>query len=148
MKYLFAPIYMMAFIFMAIVSVASASDAMHKVAFQVNQNDPASMNMALNNASNVDAYFKAKGESVEIEIVAYGPGLMMYHAAKSPVKERIATMGLGMDNLTFSACGNTHRKMSEKAGKEVVLLDETRLVPAGVVRLMELQSQGWSYIKP
>ena len=40
-------------------------------------------------------------------------------------------------------------KAMEKAeGKEIVLVLGTRVVPAGIVRLVNLQEQGWSYIKP
>jgi len=120
----------------------------HKVAIHVDENDPARMNMALNNAMNINKYYEAKGEKVEIEVVAYGPGLNMFVEGKSPVEQRIATMGMEMSNLSFSACGNTHRNMSAKAGKDIQLVSEASLVPSGVVRLMELQEQGWSYIRP
>ena len=135
-----------------ILGIASApvyaKEMVHKVAIHVDENDAARMNMALNNAANIDKYYQSKGEKVEIEIVAYGPGLMMYSAEKSPVKTRIAAMGLEMGNLSFSACGNTHRKMSEKAGKKMKLVSEANMVPSGVVRLIELQENGWSYVRP
>ena len=121
---------------------------MHKVAIHVDENDPARMNMALNNAVNVDKFYKSKGETVQIEVVAYGPGLNMLVESKSPVKERIAVMGLEMSNISFAACGNTPSKMSKKAGKKVALLSEAKMVPSGVVRLMELQEKGWTYIRP
>lgn len=120
----------------------------HFLAIHVDQNDPKVMNMALNNAANVTKYYESKGESVEIELVAYGPGLNMFVAGKSPVKDRISTMSLEFDNLKFSACGNTHRKMSEKAGKSVPLMSEAVVVTSGVVRLMELQEMGYSYVRP
>ena len=119
----------------------------HKVAIQIDQNDPDLMNLVLNNAQNVKSYYKEKGEDVSVEIVAYGPGLKMY-TPDSPVKERIAAMSLENPDMQFSACGNTLKKMSEKAGKEVKLISEAVVVPAGVVRLMELQEQGWSYVRP
>ena len=34
------------------------------------------------------------------------------------------------------------------AGHEIALMDEARLVPSGVVRLIELQEQGYAYIRP
>jgi intracellular sulfur oxidation DsrE/DsrF family protein len=126
----------------------NAGDAAHKVAIHVDQNDPQVMNMALNNAKNLASYYESKGETVEIEMVAYGPGLMMLREDKSPVKDRIASMSLELPNLSFSGCGNTHRAMSNKEGKEVVLLSEAKLVPSGVVRLIELQEQGYAYIRP
>jgi len=125
-----------------------AADADHKVAIHVDENDPKLMNMALNNAANVEKYYSAKGESVIIELVAYGPGLHMLRADTSPVKDRIAAMSLAIDNLSFSACGNTHSKMSKAAGKEIVLLDEAQKVSSGVVQLIELQEQGYAYVRP
>ena len=105
------------------------------------------MNLALNNVENVRKYYDAKGEKVLIEVVAYGPGLKMY-TANSPVKSRIESMSIGMDNLTFPACGNTHKKMSKKAGKKITLLEEAKIVPSGVIRLLELLEQGYSYLRP
>lgn len=81
-------------------------------------------------------------------MVAYGPGLNMYVPGKSPVEDRISTMSLEIDGLTFAACGNTQRKMSAKAGKDVELMSEANVVPSGVVRLVELQQQGYAYVRP
>ena len=127
---------------------AFAAGKVHKVAIHVDENDKDRMNMALTNAENVDKYYQSKGDKVEIEIVAYGPGLNMLREDTSPVKTRIAAMALRMDNISFAACGNTKAKMAKKAGKEIKLISEAKNVPSGVVRLMELQEQGWSYIRP
>jgi intracellular sulfur oxidation DsrE/DsrF family protein len=127
---------------------AFAEGLTHKVAFHVDENDPAIMNMTLNNVQNVSNYYASQGDTVIVEVVAYGPGLNMYVKGKSPVQDRISAMSLEMDNLTFAACGNTHKKMSEKAGKEVPLLDEAKIVQSGVVRLIELQEGGYAYVRP
>jgi intracellular sulfur oxidation DsrE/DsrF family protein len=126
---------------------AFAAGMTHHVAFHLDENDPALMNLILNNAQNVSQYYASVGDEVEIEIVAYGPGLSMY-LPDSPVKDRIAQMSLAIPTMTLSACGNTMTKMAEKAGHEITLLPEARVVPAGVVRLIELQEAGWSYIRP
>lgn len=127
---------------------AFAGDKIHHIAFHVDENDPQVMNMALNNVQNVKKYYSAKGEKVVIEVVAYGPGLMMFRDDKSPVKDRLATMALEISDLKFSACGNTHRKMSKKAGKDIKLVSEAQMVPSGVVRLVELQEDGYAYVRP
>lgn len=131
----------------AFCGVAAAAGDTHKLAIHVDQSDPAVMNMALNNAKNVRSFYKAKGGSVAIEIVAYGPGLLMY-TADSPVRERISAMSLEDPELKFSACGNTLRGMEKKAGKTITLVSEARVVPSGVVRLMELQEDGYAYLRP
>jgi intracellular sulfur oxidation DsrE/DsrF family protein len=127
---------------------AMAKEAMHNIAVHVNSSDAKVMNMALNNVENVAAYYSEKGESVTIEVVAYGPGLTMLIPGKSPVSDRIKTMSLANEKLTFAACGNTHRKMSKKAGKDIVLMEEAKMVTSGVVRLVELQEQGYAYVRP
>lgn len=127
---------------------AGAAEMLHKIAVHVDESDPARINMALNNVENIKAYYDSVGEAVEIEVVAYGPGLTMLRADKSPVKERIAAMALENEKLAFSACGNTHAKMSKKEGKDVPLVSEAKVVPSGVVRLVELQEQGYAYVRP
>lgn len=126
----------------------SAEEITHKLAIQVDQNDEKLMNLALNNAQNATAYYASKGEKVIVEIVTYGPGLHMLRADTSPVKQRIASMSLENPDMQFSACGVTHGKMSKAAGKEVGLLSEATKVPSGVVRLIELQEQSYSYVRP
>ncbi len=127
---------------------AAAQDKVHRVVIHVDDNDPKRMNMALNNASNIDAYYKEKGEEVEIEIVTYGPGLHMLRADTSPVKKRIKSFGEAFDNISFWACGNTKRLMTKKEGGEIPMLPQAKMVPSGVVHLMERQEQGWSYVRP
>lgn len=126
----------------------AAPTAMHKVAIQVSQNDKAVMDVALNNARNITEYYKQKGETVAIEIVTYGPGLHMLRSDTSPVKDRIAPMALENPSVSFIACGNTQANQSKAEGKPVQLLSEAKILPSGVVRLMELQKQGYAYIRP
>jgi hypothetical protein len=125
-----------------------ANGAQHKVAIQVNTNDPATMNLALNNVQNIIQYYKAKNETVDVEVVAYGPGLHMYRADTSPVKQRVATMSLENPNLKFSACGNTQQNMAKAEQKDIGLVSEAKVVPSGVITLMELQKKGYAYIRP
>ena len=141
-----AALAVMAGVMFAAAVPVQAADMVHGVVIHVDDNDKKRIGMALNNAQNIDKYYKSKGEKVEIEVVAYGPGLHMLREDTSPVKQRIASMGLAMDNLRFSACGNTHKKMSAK--KKVELVSESKMVPSGVIRLMELQEKCWSYIRP
>lgn len=130
------------------MSSAWADDAAHKVVIHVDDNDPARMNMALNNVANVKKYYDSVDEKVEIEVVAYGPGLHMLRADTSPVSDRISQMSLEIEDLTFSACGNTHSAMTKKAGKDVELVEEANMVPSGVIQLITLQEQGYAYIRP
>ena len=127
--------------------LAWAEGMTHRVAIHVDQNAPHVMNMALNNAKNVAAYYTEHGDEVVIELVAYGPGLQMLVAGKSPVKDRIGAMSLEIP-IQFSACGNTIAGMERQSGQKVELVDEAQGVPSGVVRLIELQEQGYAYVRP
>ena len=129
-------------------SAAFGDGVVHHVALHVDENDPKLMNMVLNNAQNLTAYYAGQGDTAEIEIVAYGPGLSMYVEGKSPVADRIAQMSLENEGLHFSACANTIAGMEKKTGEKVALLAEAEVVPSGVVRLIELQEQGYAYIRP
>jgi len=117
--------------------------AANKVVIQVSSNDPVTQKIALNNAVNLQ---KALGmDNVEIEIVAYGPGLGLL-TKKNGQSTRVAS--LAAQDIKFSACGNTIKKVTKKTGKTPVLTDGVEVVPGGVIRIMELQQQGFAYIRP
>ncbi len=132
----------------AALCVPAALAETHYLAIQVNEDDPRAMNMALNNAQNAERYYRSEGDEVVIEIVTYGPGVRMLMEQASPVAQRVAEAKLSMGNITFSACENTIKAMSQSQDADVTLVDEARVVPSGVVRLMQLQEQGYSYIRP
>jgi uncharacterized protein len=122
----------------------------HRLLIQVDQNDPALMNLALNNATNIIEYYRAKGEGVSIDVVTYGPGLHMLRADTSPVQDRIKNLKdiAFPSKIQFSACNNTKEGTEKKKGHPINVLSEATIVPSGVVRLMELQEKGWSYVRP
>jgi uncharacterized protein len=141
----------------SLISAVSAGDVKmhgsakpHRLLIQVDQNDPAVMNLALNNASNVIEYYRAKGEDVDVDVVTFGPGLNMLRADTSPVKDRIKNLkDLAFPSkIQFSACNNTKEGMEKKEGHPIDVVSDAVLVPSGVVRLMELQQEGWSYVRP
>ena len=128
----------------------AADGKVHRIAIQVDQNDPAIMNLALNNVTNIIEYYRNKGEDVDVDLVTYGPGLNMLREDTSPVKDRIKHLKdfAFPGKIQFSACNNTKQGMEKKEGHAISILPEATIVPSGVVRLMELQEQGWSYVRP
>ena len=134
-----------------LVPVSLAADTKpHRVSIQVDQNDPQVMNLALNNATNVIEYYRARNEDVDVDIVTYGPGLHMLRADTSPVQDRIKRLKelAFPGKIQFSACNNTKQGMEKAEGHAISVLPDATIIPSGVVRLMELQEQGWSYIRP
>jgi hypothetical protein len=135
---------------MIVALPAHAADKPHRIAVQIDQNDPALMNLVLNNVTNLMEYYHGKGEAVQIEVVAYGPGLNMLREDKSPVKDRLKQIKdvSFPSNVTFSACHNTMMGMEKREGHPIAIVPQATIVPAGVVRLTELQEQGWTYLRP
>jgi intracellular sulfur oxidation DsrE/DsrF family protein len=121
---------------------------LHRLVLQVNTNEPTTMNLALNNATNVAQYYKDLGEKVAIEVVTFGPGLNMLRDDTSPVKARIKAIKESTPAISFEACGNTRENMHKAENKEIPIIPEATVVKSGVVRVMELQEQGWTYVRP
>ena len=150
MKFLCTAVVAAALLFAHAGRGIAAEPKLHWVAIQVDQNDAEVMNLALNNAANIMEQYKSKGETVEIEIVTYGPGLHMLRADTSPVKDRIKQIvdASFPSGLKLAACNNTKEGMEKREGRAVSLIPEAGLVPSGAVRLVELQEDGWSYLRP
>jgi intracellular sulfur oxidation DsrE/DsrF family protein len=112
----------------------------YKVVFQVSDNDPAKWNLALNNIRNIQQDLGR--DNVDIELVAYGPGLTMLKL-NSPVAARVSeALGTGAGIL---ACENT---MTNTKTTRVDMLPNIGYVKAGVTALMLRQREGWAYIRP
>jgi len=141
-KNLFTNLAMM-FLLLLGTQAAFASGPAHKMVIQVSTDDVRTQNMAMNNAVNLQTALGM--DNVTVEIVAYGPGLSML-TPKSPASKRVPS--LAMQDITFSACANTMAKMEQKSGKKVELVEGVRVVPAGVLRILELQEQGYAYLRP
>ena len=133
---------------LAAIAQSTVNPKAHHLILQVNTNEPAAMNLALNNATNVTQHFKALGEKVEIEVITFGPGLHMLRDDTSPVKARIEEMALSTPEVSFKACGNTQEKMHKAENKDIPIIPQAKMVKSGVVRVMELQEKGWTYVKP
>ena len=134
----------------AAASTQAEAGKLHRIVIQVDQNDPEVMNLALNNATNILDFYRGKNEDVDIEIVAYGPGLHMLRDDTSPVKDRIKELAAVSfpSKIAFDACNNTKQGMEKREGHFITVIPQATLVPAGVVRIMELEEQGYSYVKP
>jgi intracellular sulfur oxidation DsrE/DsrF family protein len=125
--------------------VAQADQGMHKserykVILQVSDNDPGKWNLALNNAHNIQQNLGP--DNVDVEIVAYGPGLPMLKL-ESKVGGRLAQALDG--NVKLIACENTMRKTHLTKAD---MYGGISYVPGGVVHIMKRESEGWAYVRP
>jgi intracellular sulfur oxidation DsrE/DsrF family protein len=111
----------------------------NRAIFQVTDNDPARWNMILNNMANLREGLGSEG--VEIELVAFGPGLSMLKADSSS-RQRIAEAL--KNGVQVNACQHTMTGMKLTPAD---MLPDIGYVPAGVVEVMRKQQQGWAYIR-
>lgn len=134
---------------LALWSVASTAVAAqdfapaHKVVIQVSSANKGVQRLAINNAVNLQKEYGM--DNIAIEVVAYGPGLSIL-TPKSAQADRVKS--LAGQNIRFSACANTMSHIKAKTGKEPKLTQGVKIVPAGVGRIMELQEQGYAYVRP
>jgi len=107
---------------------------------QVSENDPKKWDIALVNANNIRREYAA--ENMEIEIVAYGPGLEMFKTASS-LHQRVEAAA--KSGVKLVACGNTMKATNTSRGE---LDPAVEVVKAGVVEVVQKQQQGYSYVRP
>ena len=128
-----------ALVAIALPAAAQPQPTKNRALFQITDNDPARWNLILNNMANLRDGVGSEG--AEIELVAYGPGLLMLKA-DSPVKERLAEAL--KSGVKINACQQTMRGMKFVPGD---MVPDIGYVPSGVVEVMRKQQQGWAYIR-
>ena len=143
------------FLLAAVLALAAgpafAADKVHHLALQISDESPEKMTTVLNNAANVSRYYSEKGEEVEIRVVAFNAGVNMMRTDKSPVLERLKSVTESLPNLTLEVCGNTLEGMAHRENKKVSdipLFAGSKVVPAGVVELIELSEKGYTIVRP
>lgn len=121
---------------------AETSQYPHRVVVHLNSGDEKVQRGALNNIRNL--YQEVGREHLRVELVVHGAGLQLLTKKDSTLGPELAQLKTAYD-VEFTACSNTMKAMNLATHD---LVDQVnRTVPA-IVRLMELQEQGWVYIKP
>lgn len=113
--------------------------ARHRVVMQLSSNDTLVWKGLMNNLKNMKAGW---GDSVQVEVVAHGPGVEMLMAGKTTQLEKIRqfrSMG-----IVFVVCENTLR---ERNIPRESILPESGFVKMGIGEIIIKQEEGWSYIK-
>jgi intracellular sulfur oxidation DsrE/DsrF family protein len=127
---------------------ASAADdkpfAEKKVVLQISDPNPFKQTLVLNVAGNLIKHYGP--DRVDVEIVAFGPGLRLLfkdNANKGRIKGLVDNGG-----VRFSACSNTMKNMTKQLGEKPKLNAAATVVPAGVVRIVDLVTDGYILVKP
>jgi uncharacterized protein len=141
MKKIFTKI---AFLFTSLLFLSLSLNASeHKVVIQVSSDDAKTQELALNNAVNLQKVYGI--DNITVEVVAYGPGLSIL-TEKYSDSDRVKSLVL--QDIKFSACENTMNTIKKKTGADPILTQGVTVVPAGVARIVQLQEEGYTYIRP
>jgi len=81
-----------------------------------------------------------------IAVVVHGPALHAFRRAADNIAVSTPVAALTQAGVAFHACGNTLKGM--KLTGEDLLPGFDVVTQGGVVRLAELQAQGWVYLRP
>lgn len=115
----------------------------HKVVLQISDPDPFKQQLVLNVATNLQRYYGAS--NVDIEVVAFGPGLRLMMDG-NPHADRI--QNLASLGVRFSGCENTLAHMTKILGRTPELQEVVTKAPAGAGRILQLNAAGWQILKP
>lgn len=124
-------------------ATANTDTETRHLVIQMNTADQDTQSHVLSNIVNLQKHYGL--DNIEIEVVAYGPGIW-FVTEKSAFKNRVES--LMMQEVVFTACGNTLNTVEAKNGSRPTLLDGVEETIAGIARIMDLQDQGWNYLSP
>lgn len=136
---------------------------MSKIVYQCDFPDAKRVHLMINTLNNVVKHYQSTLEDYELNVVVLGPCLQYIMKdykgtgfVKKPyinhggptgkgtmgrLKSLILTAG---DNLKITACRNT---MTKKHVKEEQMEDFLEFTPSGVIKAIDLQHDGYAYIK-
>lgn len=126
-------------------AVAASEDKfeVHKLVIQMNKNNSEIQAEVLSNIVNISKFYGV--DNVEIELVAYGPGIF-FLTKKSEFIKRIESLML--QDVIFTACGETIKSIKRIKGIDLDLIGDVVVVNNGLPRIMWLQEHGFSYLSP
>ena len=114
----------------------------HKLAIHIDRSDELTQRLTVSNASKA---LEVLQEDVVIDVVIYGPGMALVTQGGKFEKQVSNLMKKG---VKFHLCEVTVKKMTKKSGKAPNLLKGVNIVPSGTVKLMQLQEDGYVYLRP
>lgn len=115
-----------------------------KVVLQISDPNPFKQTLVLNVAGNLLKHYGP--DRVDVEIVAFGPGLRLLFEDNANAGRIQGLVSNGA--VRFSACNNTLTNMTKQLGEKPALNANAKVVPAGVVRIVDLVGEGYTLVKP
>jgi len=119
-----------------------AGSKAHRVVMHLNSGEEKVQKGTLNNIKNL--YEALGAERLNVELVVHGAGLSLFIKQDTELAEELARLKT-LYGVEYTACSNT---MKAQGLMRADLIDQVDRTMPAMVRLMELQEQGWVYIKP
>ncbi len=136
------------FLMLATASVFAQNDdkpfAEAHIVLQLSDSDAEVQARVINVANNLVKHYGGP-DFVDIEVVAFGPGLSLLYPENAQ-HERITS--LLASGVRFVGCLNTLSSIERATGKRPELIPEAIMVQTGVAHLVERASQGYVVIRP
>lgn len=118
----------------------------HKIVYHLNEPGVEKAKGVLGNIRNHIKGVKGWENIEALELVVHGPALKTFLTKDMDPDVKRALETLQTEGIQFGACGNTIRWLKITLGD---LPEGTKELPqGGVTRVMELQEQGYTYIRP
>ncbi len=114
------------------------------IVLQLSDGDEAVQSRVLNVAGNLLKHYGGP-DLVDLEIVAFGPGISLLFA-DGDQRERISS--LAANGVRFVACMNTVETIERTSGKRPELNPLAIPVQAGVAHIVERSTQGFVVVRP
>jgi len=118
---------------------ASAQNNQQKIVFDFVKSDTADFRTMVAQIKNV----LKEAPNTAVEVVCYGPGLMMLVSDKTNVSKEMEELQKS-PTISFAACANSMRRMKVEKSQ---LVPFAKVVPVAMLELSAKQQEGWSYIK-
>ena len=115
------------------------------VIMQVSQPDPAKQSLVLDIANNLAKHYGGQ-DMVDIEVIAFGPGVPFLFATDNTNQARIES--LMEHGVRFYVCGNTLDTIERKQGNRPLVLSGVETVQTGVAFMIEEIARGYTHIQP
>lgn len=130
-------------ILMLVPSLSYAAE--RKMVIQVNSKDAVVQKMALNSAKNLKRMIGK--DAIDIEIVVYGPGLSLIES-RGRAADKVKILMADYD-VKVSVCNGALKAYAKRrGGQELETIKGVSRVPTGALRILELQEQGYAYLRP
>jgi intracellular sulfur oxidation DsrE/DsrF family protein len=130
--------FLFAWILLVAQQIVMAQNTKHQIVFQLVTSDTLAHKAFMKQLNNI---YTVSPESI-VKVVVHGPGIDMYNANKSVVGPQLQLAV--KRGVVFEVC---EFSLKERKIEKSTLFTHAQFTPAGIIRIVELQEAGFSYVK-